>query len=72
MKKNGAMTTQRDRRFSISDSGVRVVSNAGGINPYSCAEAVKSVAAKSGVDVKVAVVDGDNLMHLVCTLFFLC
>ncbi|XP_065836928.1 uncharacterized protein [Oscarella lobularis] len=48
----------------MKKNGVRVVSNAGGINPYSCAEAVKSVAAKSGVDVKVAVVDGDNLMHL--------
>ncbi|XP_033098400.1 uncharacterized protein LOC117102277 [Anneissia japonica] len=46
----------------IKKKGIRVISNAGGINPHSCAAALKDVAKKSGVDLKVAVVTGDNVM----------
>lgn len=46
----------------IHRKGVRVVSNAGGVNPLSCAEAIRDVVKKAGLDMKVAVVTGDDLM----------
>lgn len=44
------------------EKGVRIVSNAGGLNPAGLAEALRKVAADQGLDVAVAHVDGDNLM----------
>lgn len=49
--------------------GVRVISNAGGINPLACAAALQEVAKKADVDLKIAVVAGDDLMSEV--LYFL-
>jgi len=46
----------------IKRQGVRVVVNAGGINPESCRDAVLEHAKKQGVDLKVGVVMGDDLM----------
>ncbi len=46
------------------ERGIRLVSNAGGINPQACGAAVRKVAAELGVPVKVAVVDGDDVMPL--------
>jgi hypothetical protein len=40
--------------------GIKVVSNAGGLNPEGCAEAVRELAVRLGVEVRVAVVSGDN------------
>jgi Acyclic terpene utilisation family protein AtuA len=42
--------------------GIKVVSNAGGLDPHACASAVEAVAAKLGLSPKVAVVSGDNLL----------
>jgi len=47
------------------DRGVRVVSNAGGLNPRSCAAAVRAIGLSAGRDVKVAVVEGDDVTELV-------
>src|SRR6059036_3310116 len=44
------------------DRGIKVVSNAGGLNPSSCAEAVREVADKLGLRPKIAYVEGDDLM----------
>ena len=44
------------------DRGIKVVSNAGGLDPGGCAEAVQEVAAKLGVSPTVAYVDGDDLL----------
>lgn len=41
--------------------GVKVVSNAGGIDPQGCAEQVRGIADRLGISVSVAVVTGDDL-----------
>lgn len=42
--------------------GIKVVSNAGGVNPHGCAAALKKVCEVAGVNLNVAVVTGDDLM----------
>ncbi|WP_435884640.1 acyclic terpene utilization AtuA family protein [Streptomyces toxytricini] len=44
------------------EQGVRIVANAGGLNPAGLAEAVRGLAAKAGIPVSVAHVEGDDLM----------
>ncbi|MEU8436112.1 acyclic terpene utilization AtuA family protein [Streptomyces sp. NPDC029216] len=44
------------------ERGVRIVANAGGLNPAGLADAVRALAAKVGVPVRVAHVEGDDLM----------
>ena len=48
---------------SCLDKGVKVVSNAGGLNPRACAEAVNDIAEKLGLNPTIAYVDGDDLME---------
>jgi hypothetical protein len=43
------------------DRGIKVVSNAGGLSPRACAEAVETLAEKLGLEPVVAYVEGDNL-----------
>ena len=49
---------------AITERGVRVIANAGGVNPPACAAAVRALAARHGVAdaVKVGVVTGDDLL----------
>lgn len=42
--------------------GIRIVSNAGGLNPAGLTAKLRGVAADRGVDTRVAYVDGDNLI----------
>src|SRR4051812_28970175 len=44
------------------EKGVRIVANAGGLNPAGCAAAVRELAAKLGLRVNVAHVEGDDLL----------
>ena len=44
------------------DRGIKVVSNAGGLDPDGCAEAVSEVANKLGLSPKIAYVSGDNIL----------
>jgi hypothetical protein len=44
------------------DRGIRVVSNAGGLDPEGCAEALHEIAQKLGLHPKIAFVRGDDLM----------
>ena len=44
------------------DKGIKVVSNAGGLDPDGCAEAVHEVAQKLGLNPTIAYIDGDNLL----------
>jgi hypothetical protein len=41
--------------------GVRVVANAGGVNPLACRDALAQVAAEQGVSLRIGVVLGDDL-----------
>ncbi|MEI8240993.1 MAG: acyclic terpene utilization AtuA family protein, partial [Actinomycetota bacterium] len=44
------------------DRGIKVVSNAGGLDPGGCADAVAEVAAKFGLSPSIAYVNGDDLL----------
>ena len=44
------------------DRGIKVVSNAGGLDPDGCAEAVAAVADKLGLSPSIAYVSGDNIL----------
>ena len=46
----------------VHAQGVRVISNAGGLNPRACAAAVQALADREGLPIRVAFVEGDDLM----------
>src|SRR3954469_20781433 len=50
------------------EKGVRIVANAGGLNPAGCATAVRELAGRLGLRVNVAHVEGDDLMPQVADL----
>ncbi|HEU0288309.1 MAG TPA: acyclic terpene utilization AtuA family protein [Nocardioidaceae bacterium] len=52
------------------DRGVRIVSNAGGLNPAGLAERVREVASALGVSARVAYVEGDDLLPRAAELGF--
>lgn len=46
----------------IKQRGIKVVANAGGINPLACKKALEAAADKAGVKLKIGVVLGDDLL----------
>jgi hypothetical protein len=46
----------------LKRQGIRVVSNAGGMNPRGCRAVLEKAAAGAGLDFRIAVVEGDDLM----------
>ena len=48
----------------ISKQGVRILANAGGVNPAACADHLRQVIAQQGLSLKVAAVLGDDLMPI--------
>jgi hypothetical protein len=46
----------------IADKRIRVVTNAGGVNPMSCRDALTKAFEEAGVSLKIAVVLGDDLI----------
>jgi hypothetical protein len=49
----------------VAAQGIRVISNAGGVNPRACAGALAALAEEQGLQVTIAVVQGDDVMPLV-------
>lgn len=47
---------------------IRVVSNAGGVNPQACAKLLAATAAELGFSPRIAVVEGDDVLSLVPSL----
>ena len=47
---------------TLIERGVRVVANAGGLNPAGCAAALRAVAQAQGLNPRIVVVEGDDLL----------
>ncbi|MGC8204136.1 acyclic terpene utilization AtuA family protein, partial [Aliiroseovarius sp. PTFE2010] len=45
----------------IKAKGIKVVANAGGVNPRGCRDALAKAAAEAGIDLSIGVVLGDDL-----------
>lgn len=55
--------TQLEQSLGLAlDKGVKIVANAGGLNPAGLATAVRTLAERLGLDVNVAHVEGDDLV----------
>jgi hypothetical protein len=48
--------------------GVRIIANAGGMNPRACAAALEALAAELNLTVKIAIVEGDDVMAMLPAL----
>ncbi len=46
----------------VARQGVRIISNAGGVNPLACGKAVQALLDELGLKLKVAVVTGDDVL----------
>ncbi len=53
---------------SIAKSGVKLVTNAGGVNPEACGNALRRLIQEEGLSLSVMVVTGDDLMPKIDTL----
>ncbi len=58
----------KDHLRSIASRGIKVVSNAGGVNPRGCAAAMQKVCDEFSLQLKIAAVEGDDVMPLIDAL----
>ena len=49
----------------LREQGIRVVSNAGGVNPAACKAAIDARLREAGIELKVAIITGDDLLDRV-------
>lgn len=61
-------TAMRQVLPDIMKRGIKVITNAGGINPQGCAHALEAVAASIGLSPRIAIVEGDDVSGLMTTL----
>ncbi|WP_134324273.1 acyclic terpene utilization AtuA family protein [Cumulibacter soli] len=59
------ITQVEDVLGTCMDKGIKIVSNAGGLNPPGAARALEKVAANLGLSPKIAYVDGDDILQRV-------
>ena len=52
----------KDNLRLIKETGTRIVTNAGGVNPAACARRMAKIAADAGLSFRIAVVEGDDMM----------
>jgi Acyclic terpene utilisation family protein AtuA len=52
----------------VAAKNIKIVSNAGGMNPHACAVALAAIAAEQGVNIQIAVVEGDDVLPLIPAL----
>ena len=52
----------------VTKRGIKVIANAGGINPQGCADALKALADSLGLSPRIAVVEGDDVSALMPAL----
>jgi hypothetical protein len=56
--------TMRAILKDVVAQGIRVISNAGGVNPQACARAMAALAEQQGLALRIAVVEGDDVTAL--------
>lgn len=59
----------RDTAEILAEKKVKVITNAGGINPEECARQIIQVLKSKKVDLKVCIVDGDNILDDITNLY---
>jgi hypothetical protein len=52
----------KDNLREFKEQGVRLVTNAGGVNPEACRARMKAIAAEVGLSFRIAIVTGDDLI----------
>jgi len=52
----------------ISDNGIKVITNAGGVNPQSCRSELIQLAKSSGKEIKIGVIQGDDIFPMLAEL----
>ncbi len=58
----------KDNLAEFKAQGVKVITNAGGLNPHACRARMEELAAAAGLSFKIAVIEGDDLMESIDTL----
>jgi hypothetical protein len=51
----------KDNLAAFKRQGVRLITNAGGMNPHECRRRMQTIAAEAGLSFKIAVIDGDDV-----------
>jgi Acyclic terpene utilisation family protein AtuA len=57
-----AIASLKPHLAEIQKWGIKVVTNAGALNPVACAAALEAAVAETGLDLKVAAVEGDDVL----------
>lgn len=51
----------KDNLRALKERGVKIVTNAGALNPHACRARMQALAAEAGLSFKIAIVEGDDL-----------